>query len=344
MLHKFWNRVRYGSNLNKPRYMLRLFKNLLLRYFFNQRPLRGIDFAVSYACNLNCQHCFNKDIDPDRRQMTLEDYARVFKEADKEGILNFCFQGGEFLALKNWEDYLKLLDPGKFSVSVTTNGVCLNKDVARRMKELGVNTVTVSIDSGIAEEHDAFRGKTGTFEKAMQAIDNCLEQKMRVVVNSTITPQSMRSAGFKKLVEYAASKDLLLNTIFAAPSGNWVGNEGIIMREKDIEEYNAICKKYGNITRDIDSLYLGRGCPGVNESVYITPFGDVFGCAYIHIVLGNIFDESLHDIRKRGAKYFKYSKKCLISEKMEFIREYNALVSGKQLPLPVDEHAKIESW
>ncbi|MBF0603958.1 MAG: radical SAM protein [Nitrospirae bacterium] len=343
-LHKLLNRVRYGSNLNKPRYMMRLFKNLAQRYFLNARPLRGIDFAVDYACNLKCQHCFNKDILKGPRKMTLDDYARVFKEAEAEGILNFCFQGGEILIQKDWEAYLRLLDPGKFSISLTTNGTHLTEDAVVRMTALGVNTLTVSLDSGLPQEHDGFRGVAGSFEKAVRGIDFALAHGLKVVVNSTISPLNLHSEGFKRLLEYTRRKKLLLNTILAAPSGNWQGCEEIIMREKDIAEYEAIAKEYGNVVRDVDSLYLGRGCPAVNESVYITPFGDVFGCAYIHIVLGNIFEDSLGTIRRRGMDYFNYPKKCLISEDHGFIKDYNELVKGKKLPLPFEAHNKIKHW
>lgn len=346
MFNKVWNRLRYGSNIDKPLYMFRLLNNLLRRYFLNQRPLRGIDFAVDFACNLRCKHCFNKDIlySKGNRKMSLKDYERVFKEAESEGILNFCFQGGEFLILKEWEDILKLLKPGKFSISVTTNGTYLDKPTAKLLKELGVNTITISLDSGISEEHDEFRGVTGTYAKAIKAIEASLGEKLRVVINTTITPQSIRSDGFMRLVEFTASKNLLLNTIFAAPSGNWSGCENIIMRDEDIALYTSMCKKYGNIVRDVDSLYLGRGCPGVNESIYVTPYGDVFGCAYIHIKLGNIFEESLYDIRKKGMKYFDYQEKCIISENQEFIKEYNSLIRGKTLPLSYQSHSEIKSW
>ena len=343
-INKMKNRIVYGSNWSKPQYMVRLFRNLALRYLFNQRPLRGIDFAVDYACDLKCRHCFNKDIIPTGQKLQLADYARIFKEAEREGILNFCFQGGEFLILKNWEEYIKLVDQKKFSVSVTTNGTHLTADVAKRLKILGVNTVTISIDSGIPSEHDEFRGVPGTYQKAIKAIEYCIAEGLRVVINTTITPDSLESEGFIKLIKISQQYELLLNTIFAAPSGNWVGCEEIVMKQADIVKYDRMCRKYGNINRDVDSLYFGRGCPGVTESLYISPYGDVFGCAYIHIKLGNVLEESLHDIRQKGFKFFNYASQCLIAEKLPFIKEYNSLVEGKELPLPYEAHGKIKSW
>lgn len=343
-LYKFANRIKYGCNIRKPLYMFRLFRNLYVRYLLDGRPLRGIDFAIDYACNLKCKHCFNKDILDGKRKMTFEDYSRVFSEAESEGILNFCFQGGEFLIMKNWEDYLRLLNPHKFSISITSNGTCIGMDTVNRMKSLGVNTLTVSLDSGLAEEHDDFRGLSGSHQKAIQGIEYALRAGIKVVVNCTITPESLHSTGFKVLLEYTRQHNILVNTIFAAPSGEWQGCQNIVMTDSDIAFYKSIVKKYGNIVRDVDSLYKGRGCPAVNESLYITPYGDVFGCAYIHLKLGNVFDESLHEIRKKGFDFFKYQARCLISENQEFIREYDELVKGKKLPLDYENHKKIKHW
>jgi len=59
-------------------------------------------------------------------------------------------------------------------------------------------------------------------------------------------------------------------------------------------------------------------------------------CVFIHISIGNIFEESLADIIKRGQsiKYFKrFNRLCLSGEDREFIQNYMAKFYGKPLPL-----------
>ena len=54
----------------------------------------------------------------------------------------------------------------------------------------------------------------------------------------------------------------------------------------------------------------------------MTPFGDVLACPFIHISLGNIFEESVKEIRDRALQntYFKfYRERCLASTDKEFI-------------------------
>lgn len=342
---KYIQKVRYGSNFNKPYYMFRLLINIIKRRFLGQFPLRGIDFAVDYPCNLNCKHCFNSTMLKGDRKMELDDYSRVIKKAIDLGAINFAFQGGEFLILKNFEDILSLVDSKRYSLSVTTNGYLLNEVMVKRLKDLGVNTLTISLDSGLAKEHDMFRGRQGSFARATSGVDLAVKAGIKVVINTCITPQSIRSEGFKKLLDYVWDKKLLINTIFAAPSGKWADNEKIILSENDIRYYYNQVMKHPFVVRDIDSGYAKRGCQGGSESLYITPFGDVLPCPFIHIRAGNIFYESLQSIHERSMRYFHYQEKCLIAENREFIDQYITITkTDDSLPLSETYLDKLTAW
>ena len=66
------------------------------------------------------------------------------------------------------------------------------------------------------------------------------------------------------------------------------------------------------------------GCTTVNR-VYITPIGDVLVCPYVHIKIGNIFEQSLKEIIDYGfsIKYFNdHSNLCLAGEDKSFIKNF----------------------
>ena len=75
--------------------------------------------------------------------------------------------------------------------------------------------------------------------------------------------------------------------------------------------------------------------------VSITKYGDVMPCPYIHVSLGNFFEEPLKEIIARGMKikYFgKYCGTCLIAEDRGFIDKYVVKkIYGKELPVPYTE-------
>ena len=66
------------------------------------------------------------------------------------------------------------------------------------------------------------------------------------------------------------------------------------------------------------------GCTTVNR-LYVTPIGDVLVCPYVHIKIGNIFEQSLKEIVDYGfsIKYFKnHSDLCLAGEDKSFIEKF----------------------
>ena len=341
----FIQKIRYSMNMDKPYYVYRLASNLVKRRYLGKFPLRGVDFAIDFSCNFNCEHCFNKTMLNGERKMDLNDYARVIKEAIDLGAINFAFQGGEIFAISNFDDILRLVDSKRFSLAITTNGYLLDEKRVAKLKRLRVNTVAVSLDSGLAEEHDAFRVHKDAFARATKGIELLIVAKIKVVINSCVTPSSLRSEGFLRLLDYARDNKVLLNTIFATPSGKWVNNDKIVLSDEDIEYYKRLVHNNRFVVRDLDAGYAVRGCQGGVESIYVTPYGDVLPCPYIHIRAGNIFNEDLKTIRERSMKYFFYQKRCLIAENHDFIKQYiDVTRSNRQLPLPEASLNEINAW
>ena len=63
-------------------------------------------------------------------------------------------------------------------------------------------------------------------------------------------------------------------------------------------------------------------------------------CPYIHVSLGNFFEEPLKDIIDRGLNIKCFGKKvdtCLIAESLPFIKKYIVPTYSKELPVPCDE-------
>ncbi len=332
-------KFKYAFKLNKPLFLLRVIKRYFETHVLKMTLLKYIDFSIGYTCNLRCQHCFAEELKKSGIPlMTLNDYRRVAKEAMSLGALDFSFQGGELFLIKGYEDIITAFEPHKNLISITTNGTMLDKNLILKLKELGIDHLNVSLDSGIAEEHDRFRGKKGTFDSAVKAIDLALENGLMITISTVVSHESLYSDGFNKLVQFSKDRKILLNTIFAAPVGNWAGNMNVLLTEEDISYINMLRKENPFLRRDVDSNFGMWGCGSVKEVLYITAYGDVIPCPFIHISLGNVLNESLKDIRERGlkVKYFDhYHQKCLAAEDKEFIQTHLSRVSGKK-SIPID--------
>jgi len=338
---------KYGVHFHKPVFMWRLMKMYLKSYILNQTSLKYIDFALDYRCNLNCAHCFDMSlIKPGAtRRMKVDDYKRVAREAMDLGVIDFSFQGGEIFLIPEYEEIIKVFQPGKNLISVTTNGTLLNLERIKRLKKIGVDHLNISIDSMFPQEHDAFRGAPGVHQKAMNALKIAVDNGMNVTINATVSHQTIRTDGFLKLMEFARRNRIFINTIFAVPAGNWRGNLNVLLTGEDVDYYNSIKAQNPFMNRDLNMNMRNYGCGCAKQVLYITPYGDVIPCPFIYISFGNVLQESLNEIRERMLRvncFNHYHPVCLASEDRDFIsRVLSKMINKTVLPIDYSEIDEI---
>jgi MoaA/NifB/PqqE/SkfB family radical SAM enzyme len=310
---------KYAFRLNKPFLFINLIRNFFCVLFLNKTLLRYVDFAIGYRCNLNCKHCFAIDlIENDRHTITPSEYHRVAKEAMKLGAVNFSFQGGEPLLYPELEAYIKAVHPRSNLISVTTNGTLLNDTMLKKMKRWGVDILTVSLDSGIPEEHDNFRQKEGCFSEIYSGIKRALSYGFNITIGTVITSQNLRSEGIKRLIDISRNLRIILMLIPGVPIGRWKDKENILLKSDDIAYLEKMVSKYPYVRTDFDANYFKKGCGALKEILYLNPYGDVFACPFIHKKLGNVLSDSINTIRTRYLKnnLFKdYHNKCIATLK-----------------------------
>ncbi len=204
----------------------------------------------------------------------------------------------------------------------------------------------MSIDGLDPSEHDAFRRKKGSHERCLRALDASLEAGLNVIIQTVVTKQRLRSEEFIKFLEFFRKKNVGVFVSYAKPVGDWEGNFDALVTMEDMNYMRELEKKYNVFTHLTPSYGLDLGCIAVKRMISITMYGDVMPCPYIHVSLGNFFEEPLKEIIERGLKikYFgKYVDTCLIAEDRKFIDKYVAgRIYGKSLPVPWNEVFKEE--
>ena len=110
--------------------------------------------------------------------------------------------GGEALLREDIFDILAHADGLAMSTHLCTNGTVVTEEIARRLNQCGVNSVSVSLESHRPEIHEELRGKN-TFESACNGIRLLLKHtpKARIGINYCITAKNFRGA--HKMVQFA---------------------------------------------------------------------------------------------------------------------------------------------
>jgi len=74
---------------------------------------------------------------------------------------------------------------------MASNGTMITRSVARRLKQIGVGYVNVSLDGAKRETHESFRGVPGCFKKTIAGIRNLVEAGISTCVAVTATKRNL---------------------------------------------------------------------------------------------------------------------------------------------------------
>ena len=341
-INDFILNLKYAFRPQKPLLALRLVLAVLKSKCFGRVSLRYVDFAIDYACNLRCEHCFATSLHRSKMAtMVVDDYHRVANECMDQGAVNFSFQGGEPLLCPDLGKFIAACSPHKNLISVTTNGTLLTPEKILELKKYKVDILTVSLDSAIPEEHDQFRGKEGTFNTALNGIELALKAGLNVTIGTVVTHQNLHSEGINGLITLAKDLKVILYLILPVPAGKWTDQKEMLLSDEDLNYINDVTQGTPYVRTDLQANLGGYGCGAAKEILYLTPYGDVLACPFLHVTPGNIFSDTVANIRKKAMKnrfFSKYHPSCLVSSDKEFVDKYlSKTFAHEQLPAKWDD-------
>jgi MoaA/NifB/PqqE/SkfB family radical SAM enzyme/ubiquinone/menaquinone biosynthesis C-methylase UbiE len=327
-----WNYV-----FRKPLFIIRTAAKLFRKRAFGKDFLRGISFATTYECNFKCSHCYALHFRKETASpLTLHEKIAVIREAKSIGAVSVDFVGGEIGISLEFEKILSNIPVSSLNISLQSNGYQMTKERVLDLKSMGVDKIGISIDSGLEEEHDAFRRQKGSYQRCFQALDNIRDAGLNSCIITCVTKGDTRNESFKRLVEYAIKHKIQLVFSAVIPFGEFENNTDILCDEDDFMAMAELHKKYPFLTRDNYENLGSLGCPAAKQVMYISEYGDVMPCAFMHITFGNIRNESLRSIRDRmlNNPYLKdYHPLCWISEDKDFIKHrIPKMQKGKDYP------------
>lgn len=274
-----------------------------------------LQWHITERCNLKCKHCYQEGtyLENELPIETLFNIVDQYIDALKKwevpsNLARISLTGGEPLIRK---DFFRLLEKcyesrSYFTYHVMTNGCLIDKEVVRKLKELGVRSVQISLE-GLEEKNDSIRGK-GTFNKICNAIKALVEESIHVSISMTIAKHNIDDVlGVIKLCKDLHVNGLGLRRLVPCGSGSQ-------LRDKMLSplELKNLYKLITNISVESglvvmtgcenslwtleDPSFVTHGCSTAYDSLTILPNGDVFPCRRLPIKVGNVTEQKLHDI------------------------------------------------
>ncbi len=147
---------------------------LLRAYYLKQDAPFIANWIITGRCNCKCPFCELGDQSKYKpeEEITTKRALEIVRELKEIGIRYLTLSGGEVFLRKDIFDIIKKLKENKIKVGIVTNGLMLNSFSEEKIEFLKehVDTLVISIDSAIPEEHDNFRKTPGLFNLIMKGI------------------------------------------------------------------------------------------------------------------------------------------------------------------------------
>jgi len=239
--------------------------------------LKYLFWEITLRCNLNCLHCGSDcKVDAHVKDMPLNDFLKVVDEISPTVNPNktlIVLTGGEPLVRKDIEKCgLEFYKRG-FPWGMVTNGFLLNKEKLDKLLKVGLRSLTISLD-GLEEEHDWFRGRKNSFERAREAIKNAAKAKnLEFDVVTCANQKSIHNLHKLKaeLINWGV-KEWRLFTVF--PIGRAKDNELLQLTDSQFVDLMEFIKQ----TRQDGQIKASYGCEGFLGKYEAEVRDDFFFC------------------------------------------------------------------
>lgn len=290
---------------------------------------------LTRACNLNCKHCLNNSGKPMQNQLNYEEIKNLIIKLANCGLQEVRLTGGEPLLFPQIYEIIKLCRELGLFVSIGTNGTLINENVAKKLKDAGLNKAVVSID-GNEDVHDEIRGPN-TYKKALNGLKLLKENGIKVRINTVIMKNNMNDViNFSKKIHELEIPMFIRRFIESGRGENLDNNMLTASDYKYVKEQlqNEINQREfvnGHYLRNDEGIHSRielpfeiKGCKAGQRALAIMPDGEIHLCGFLAAQgfpsVGNV--REIIDWRKFWKNLQELDKLYYLRERLE---EYNSL-------------------
>jgi len=190
-----------------------------------------IQWHLTERCNLRCRHCYQgrrkaEEMTANEVKREIDGATRMFQAWEQEhGIRvspSIHFTGGEPFLYDGLYDVMAYARAKGYGLAVMTNGCLVTEGDARRVFDLGISDIQVSLE-GPPNLHASIRGK-GSFNAAAKGVDYLVAAGNKVSANVTLSrinvgkieetteiarEMGFHSIGFSRIVPCGRGKALI---------------------------------------------------------------------------------------------------------------------------------------
>jgi len=262
----------------------------------------SVQLDLTYRCNERCVHCYLDH--QDHGEMATAEIRRLLDEMADAGVFILTLSGGEVFLRK---DFFEILEYARlerqFCVKLKTNAIMIREREAARIRDIGVESIQISIYSHRPEVHDAVTLVPGSLKRSLEAARFLKSQGLRVIFANVLMVQNLQDyQGVRALAEEMGVECTLDPTITPMMDGDrsvlklGVNQDALrqVFRDRalvgDVDEFCAVAPPAG------ENALSALPCSAGHTTCYVSPYGDVFPCVQFPLPTGNVRTQRFLDI------------------------------------------------
>lgn len=288
-------------------------------------PLMLLALELTRSCPLSCKHCraasvnhvLSDELKTDEVLLILKNIATRYKPI-------LILTGGEPLLRDDLETIIKEAKALGFRPVLAPCGLGFDYNIAKRLKELGIERISLSIDGATAKTHDFLRGVSGAFDSVKEAARSANAIGLPFQVNTTIFSGNVSE--IKEILKLATELGAVaFHPFMLVPAGRgknfWAESLTPEQYERSLIEIAEISRdspipikptcgpQFARILKQKRIKPTGfervtRGCLAGVGFAFISSLGKVQTCGFLEVEVG--------DIRKNNYDFLSIWDEALI--------------------------------
>jgi heme b synthase len=153
---------------------------------------RVIAWEITRTCHLSCKHCrASATHGPYENELSTQECCEVLDDIATLARPIVILTGGEPMLREDVYDIAKYGTSLGFRMVMAPCGLLIDEETAGKIKESGIQRISISLDGAREETHDSFRGVPGAFKGALRGLKFAREAGVEFQINTTVTKHNV---------------------------------------------------------------------------------------------------------------------------------------------------------
>lgn len=255
--------------------------------------LLSLNIELLTCCNEKCMHCYIPDFS--KAGLSLNEIKSIILEFRKLGGLNLTLTGGEIFLRNDIFEIIEYARSLYLRVFLLTNATLITDETAKKLRELHISEISVSIYSMNEDIHDAITGVKGSLIKTLNGIKNANEYKIPIVVKTPL--MNLNRYDYKSVKIFCDENNykFIASTLIFSKSNGDRAPKSLSIPKEEMRNILKDIKKFEPIGQ---TNVFEEACGSLKYMLAIDSTGNIYPCNSFYYKLGSIKKHKLHEIWK----------------------------------------------